>query len=68
VGQTIIKSKTLQPQQRHKEEDKLTDFVPKWVNKIKIINLKGKQENLAFQPCLKNRWGKELDAQNKKLI
>jgi hypothetical protein len=62
VGQTRIKSNTLQPQQRHKEEDKPTGFVPKWVNEIKIINLKGKQENLASQPCLKDKWGKKLDA------
>ena len=53
---------TRQPQQRHKVEDKPTDFVPKWVSEIKIINLKGKQENLASQPCLKDKWGKILDA------
>jgi len=61
VGKTRIKSNTLQPQQTHKEEDKPTGFVPKWMNKIKIINLKGKQESLASQPCLEDKWGKTLD-------
>jgi len=48
-----------QPQWRHMEEDKPTDFVSKWVNN-KNKCLKRKANKLASQRCLKDKWGKRM--------